>query len=226
MKVKHKVIHYVRIGSVHLSRYTDMNIPPDLLRDYGAVVKNYHRHDDIFRERQVAFYYFQILTGLVKMVNHGEEHDFIQGVFTDGESFGEPPMIGEFPYPASAIAISDTQLLALPRKHFIELLRGHFDIHLHFTMHMCQRVQQKSEILKALNLGQPEERILAAIDLLKSKLSRDQYGQDNHFVVPVTRQELGDMTGLRVETVIRKVGLLEEQGKLQIAERKILRAYD
>ncbi len=203
-----------------------MNIPSDLLRNYGAVVKNYHRHDDIFREKQVAFYYFQILTGLVKMLNHGEEHDFIQGIFTDGESFGEPPMIGEFPYPASAVAISDTQLLALPRKHFIELLRDHFDTHLRFTIHMCQRVQQKSEILKALHLGQPEERILAAIDLLKSKLSRDQYGQDNHFVVPVTRQELGDMTGLRVETVIRKVGLLEEQGKLHIAERKILRAYD
>lgn len=203
-----------------------MNIPPDLLREYGAVVKNYHRHDDIFRERQVAFYYFQIVNGLVKMVNHGEEHDFIQGIFADGESFGEPPMIGEFPYPASAIAISDTLLLAVPRKHFIELLRDHFDMHLRFTVHMCQRVQQKSEALKTLHLGQPEVRILAAIDLLKDKLSRELYGQDNHFVVPVTRQELGDMTGLRVETVIRKVMLLEEQGKLHIADRKILRPYD
>ena len=70
------------------------------------------------------------------------------------------------------------------------------------------------------------ERILAAIDLLKSKLSRERYGQDNHFVVPVTRQEIADMTGLRVETVIRKVGLLEEQGKLYISDRKILRAYE
>ena len=203
-----------------------MNIPTDLLRNFGAVVKNYRRHDDIFRERQAAFYYFQILTGLVKMVNYGEDHDFIQGIFTEGESFGEPPMIGEFPYPASAIAITDTQLLALPRKHFLELLRDHFDIHLRFTLHMCHRVQQKSEIQKALNMGQPEERILAAIDLLKSKLPRELYGQDDHFVVPVTRQEIADMTGLRVETVIRKVGLLEEQGKLHISERKILRAYD
>jgi CRP-like cAMP-binding protein len=72
----------------------------------------------------------------------------------------------------------------------------------------------KIRILKAINLGQPEERILAVIDLLKSKLSRAQYGRDAHFVVPVTRQEIADMTGLRVETVIRKVGLLEEQGKL------------
>lgn len=203
-----------------------MNIPTDLLRNFGAVVKNYRRHDDIFRERQMAFYFFQIVNGLVKIVNHGEDHDFIQGIFTDGESFGEPPMIGEFPYPATAIAITDTQLLALPRKHFIELLRENFDIHLRFTMHMCHRVQEKSEILKTLNLGQPEERILAVIDLLKCKLPRALYGQDDHFVVPVTRQEIADMTGLRVETVIRKVGLLEEQGKLHVSDRKILRAYD
>lgn len=203
-----------------------MNIPADLLRDYGAVLKNYRRRDEIFRERQVAFYYFQIETGLVKMVNHGEEHDLIQGIFTEGESFGEPPMLGEFPYPASACAITDTKLLALPRKHFVELLRANFDIHLKFTMHICQRVQYKSELLKALNLSQSEERILAVIDLLKGKLSRDTYGQDGHFLVPVTRQEIADMTGLRVETVIRKVGLLEEQGKLIVSDRKILRAYE
>jgi CRP-like cAMP-binding protein len=203
-----------------------MNIPPDLLREYGAVVKNYRRRDEIFREKQVAFYYFQIVTGLVKMINHGEEHDFIQGIFTEGESFGEPPMIAGFPYPASACTITDTQLLALPRKHFLELLRANFEVHLDFTARMCRRVQHKSEVLKALNLGLPEERILAIIDLLKAKLSREQYGQEDYFLVPVTRQEIADMTGLRVETVIRKVGLLEEQGKLIVSERKILRAYE
>jgi len=202
-----------------------MNIPADLLREYGAALKNYHRRDDIFHERQMAFYYFQIETGLVKMVNHGEEHDLIQGIFTEGESFGEPPMLGEFPYPASACAIMDTQVLALPRKHFVELLRANFEIHLKFTTHICQRVLYKSELLKTLNLSQPEERILAVIDLLKGKLPREKYGQDGNFLVPVTRQEIADMTGLRVETVIRKVGLLEEQGKLIVADRKILRAY-
>lgn len=203
-----------------------MNIAADLLRDYGAVVKNYSRHDDIFREGQMAFYYFQIVSGLVKMVSHGDEQDFIQGIFAEGESFGEPPMINESPYTVHALAVVDTQLIALPRKHFIELLRDHFDIHLQFSMHMCRRVQYKAEILKAINLGQAEERILAVIDLLKTKLPRQHYGRDEHFVVPFTRQEIADMTGLRVETVIRKVGLLEVQGKLHVTGRKILRLYD
>ena len=202
-----------------------MNISSELLRGYGAVVKEFSRHDEIFREGRVAFYYFQIESGLVKMVNRGEEHDFIQGIFTEGDSFGEPAMIGEFPYPASAVAIVDTRLLALPRKHFVELLRDHFDLHLRFSIHMCQRVLTKTEALKIINMGQPEERIMAVIEFLKSKLPREKYGCDGHFVVPVTRQEIADMAGLRVETVIRKVSLLEEQGKLRISDRKIMLEY-
>ena len=202
-----------------------MNISPDLLRDYGAVIKDFCRHDEIFHEGRVAFYYFQIDTGLVKMLNRGEDHDYIQGIFTEGDSFGEPAMIGEFPYPASAVAIADTRLLALPRKHFIELLRDHFDLHLRFSIHMCQRILSKTEALKTINMGQPEERIMAVIDLLKSKLPREKYSHNGHFVVPVTRQEIADMAGLRVETVIRKVSLLEEQGKLRISDRKILLEY-
>ncbi|MBK7936006.1 MAG: Crp/Fnr family transcriptional regulator [Lewinellaceae bacterium] len=202
-----------------------MDISSELLCGYGAVVKEFRRHDEIFREGRVAFYYFQIESGLVKMVNRGEEHDFIQGIFTEGDSFGEPAMIGEFPYPASAITIVDTRLLALPRKHFVELLRDHFDLHLRFSIHMCQRVLIKTEALKIINMGQPEERIMAVIELLKSKLPREKYGCDGHFVVPVTRQEIADMAGLRVETVIRKVSVLEEQGKLRICDRKILLKY-
>lgn len=202
-----------------------MNIPTDCLREYGAVKKFFHRREDIFREKQVAYYYFQIESGLVKMINRGAEHDFIQGIFSEGESFGEPPMIGEFPYPAAATAILDTELLALPRAGFIALLQENFDIHLQFTIHMCQRIQYKAKILKTVNLGRPEERILAIIDLLQSKLPPAQHEQDGQFVVPITRQEIADMVGLRVETVIRKVGLLEQQGHLQVLDRKILRPY-
>jgi CRP/FNR family transcriptional regulator, cyclic AMP receptor protein len=44
-------------------------------------------------------------------------------------------------------------------------------------------------------------------------------------VLPLTRQDLADLTGLRVETVIRKVGQLEEQGHLFVSDRKIFRPY-
>lgn len=202
-----------------------MRIQSDLLFNYGAVLKKYRRQDIIFQEGNLAFYYFQIEEGLVKMVNAGNEHDFIQGIFTEGDSFGEPPLLCGRNYPAAAIAITDVSLLALPQKHFIEMLRHNFEVHLEITKRLCERIIYKSSLLKQLSLEDPGARILAVIDILKAKLSREKYGQGEYFVVPITRQDIADLTGLRVETVIRKVGQLEEQGRLFISERKIHRPY-
>jgi CRP-like cAMP-binding protein len=44
---------------------------------------------------------------------------------------------------------------------------------------------------------------------------------DHQYTVPFTRQQLADMSGLRVETVIRTVKKMEEDGKLRIVGRKI-----
>jgi CRP-like cAMP-binding protein len=40
--------------------------------------------------------------------------------------------------------------------------------------------------------------------------------------VELTRQEIADMTGLRVETVIRTMKAMEEKGMLKIENRKVL----
>jgi CRP-like cAMP-binding protein len=201
-------------------------INTDFLIDYGAIRKKFGKNQVIFQEGQSPFYYFQIVEGMVKMVNMGEEHDYIQGIFTEGESFGEPPLLCDINYPAAAIAITDVLLLALPQKHFLSLLRNNFEVHLELTRHMCRRIAYKAVLLQKLNLEDPEGRLLAVIDLLKQKLPREKHEQHGHFVLPLTRQDLADLTGLRVETVIRKVGQLEEKGQLIISERKILRAYD
>ena len=40
-------------------------------------------------------------------------------------------------------------------------------------------------------------------------------------IIPFTRQQLADMTGLRVETVIRAVKKMEKEGKLSLEGHKI-----
>ncbi|MGI9159231.1 MAG: Crp/Fnr family transcriptional regulator [Saprospiraceae bacterium] len=195
-------------------------IHSDLLLDYGAIRKKFAKHQVIFQEGQPAFYFFQIEEGMVKMVNFGDTRDYVQGIFIAGESFGEPPLFWDMPYPAAAIAVTDVSLLALPQKHFMSLLRNHFDAHLELTRVMCHRLAYKSLLLQKINLEDPEGRLLAVIDLLKQKLPREKYEQNGYFTLPLTRQDLADLTGLRVETVIRKIGQLEEKGEITIHERK------
>jgi CRP-like cAMP-binding protein len=41
------------------------------------------------------------------------------------------------------------------------------------------------------------------------------------YLINFTRQQIGDLTGLRVETVIRTIKNLEKKGALKIINRKV-----
>jgi CRP-like cAMP-binding protein len=62
-------------------------------------------------------------------------------------------------------------------------------------------------------------RLITLIDYLK----KEEPGTERFYRVPYTRKELAEMTGLRVETVIRNIKALEKLGFLTIKNRKVYR---
>jgi CRP-like cAMP-binding protein len=147
-----------------------------------------------------------------------EGQEFIQGIFNAGESFGEPALIGKFPYPGNVVAIENTQVWRLPADYFFQMLKENFDLHLKMDQVLCQRLRYKSMVLSEISSHEPEHRILS---LLRHYKSKNTPSSDGNVVIPYTRQQLADMTGLRVETVIRAVKKMEKEKKLILADHKI-----
>lgn len=194
-------------------------IPENLLLDYNATIEKFDATEVILHEKKRANYYFQIKMGEVKMYNLNEQgKEFVQGIFYNGESFGEPPLFGDFKYPASAAAVKQTELFKLSKANLFELLTHNPEINLKFTKAMAKRLYYKATILKEISVHTPEHRILALIDLLKKK-----YGSEAPFQVELTRQQIADLTGLRVETVIRAIKQLEQDGELNLIKHKVFR---
>ena len=194
-------------------------IPVEILQEYGAIRLHLKKDEVLFIQDHEAYNYFQIEFGSIKMVNYNEDGtEFIQGVFKDGQSFGEPPLFGDFDYPASAVAVEKTSFWKLRKDHFFDLLRDHFEIHLKFSKTLSTRLCYKSIILNELASHNPEHRIITLLNYHKK--THDKEGEQ--IQVPFTRQEIANMTGLRVETVIRTIKNLEEQEKLKIVDRKII----
>lgn len=194
-------------------------IPENLLLNYGATIENVDANEVILSEKKRADFYFQIKTGEVKMFNLNENgKEFVQGIFYDGESFGEPPLFADFKYPASASAIKATELYKLSKSKLFELLTNNPEINLKFTKALAKRLYYKATILKEISVHPPEHRILALIDFLKRK-----YGSETLFQVELTRQQIADLTGLRVETVIRAIKQLELDGEIKLIKHKVYR---
>ncbi|MCK5705877.1 MAG: Crp/Fnr family transcriptional regulator [Cyclobacteriaceae bacterium] len=196
-----------------------MIIPKDLLAERKAHFFEVQKDEYIFLEDESASFYFQVMSGTVKMSSYSENgQEFIQGIFKAGQSFGEPPLFGDFSYPNNAIATEKSEIARLPKDVFFELLKENFDIQWKFNALLSNRLRYKSILLKEISSYYPDHVIMTLLKYL-----RDNSGEKDkpQFYVPFTRQQLADMTGLRVETVIRTVKKLHKEGKLEIRQHKI-----
>ncbi|MBX2963883.1 MAG: Crp/Fnr family transcriptional regulator [Cyclobacteriaceae bacterium] len=196
-------------------------IPDKILTQYHARLVRLRKDQVLFEEGSNATDYFQVAEGEVRMyiLNH-EGQEFTQGIFHAGESFGEPPLFGNFAYPSTAVALTPGSVWRLPKVEFFELLKNNFDIHLKLNHVLCNRLQYKSMILTEISSHTPEHRLTTILKYLKSKIAPES--ETEKMIIPYTRQQLADMTSLRVETVIRTIKRMEKEGKVELEGHKIL----
>ncbi|HEY0750701.1 MAG TPA: Crp/Fnr family transcriptional regulator [Chitinophagaceae bacterium] len=193
-------------------------VPEDVLLSWGAAYKKVKKGDVIFMEGSDACFYYQLVSGSVRWVNINEDgREFIQIMIEEGESFGELPLFDNLPYAATAIADNDCILLRLCKTHFLQMLRSNYDIHFNFTRLMVERLRFKFLTLREIAYNNPEQRISNLLHYYK----KNQGISDKLVKLRYTRQQIADMTGLRVETVIRTIRNLHEKGSLVIKRGKV-----
>jgi len=193
-----------------------------LLEKYGAIIKTYKNGDSIFEEGKQPTHYYQIISGEVKMNNYNDEgKEFIQGIFYKNQCFGEPPLFIDQVYPANAVAVADSELIIITKDKFFELLKTNSDISLAIIKNLSQRLYYKSVMAAEISSQDPEHRVLRLIDYSIAQLNFKK--EEAGFLINLTRQQIGDLTGLRVETVIRAIKSLEKKGDLKIINRKVYR---
>ena len=147
-----------------------------------------------------------------------EGKEFIQTMVDPGECFGELPLFDDQPYAATAIADSNAMILRLHKSSFLQLIKERTDIHFNFSKLLAQRVRFKFLILKELAYHDPEHRISSLLNHFK---------ETQHNICPkcnqlqLTRQQIADMTGLRVETVIRAMRNMHDKGEVIIKKGKV-----
>ena len=202
-----------------LAKPKSMMIDIDLLLAMGAAYKKLPKGATIFSENTTCCFYHQLVTGRVKWVNINEDgKEFIQNMISPGESFGELPLFDDKPYAASAIADEDSVVIRFHKPAFIQLLKENQDIHFKFSRLLAERIRYKIMALQSISNQNPEIRIEALLNYLK-KENKDIC--PNCHQLKLTRLQIANMTGLRVETVIRSMRHMHAKGNLLIEKGKV-----
>ena len=194
-------------------------IDSSVLLSYGASYKKVNTGEVIFHEGQEAHFYYQLESGRVKWLSVDDDgREFIHAIIEPGESFGELPLFDNESYAATAIADKDCVIYRLHETSFHRLLKDNPPILFDFTKLMAQRLRFKFLLSKEVADHDPENTIVSLFNLFK---------KEKHHIcndcsqVQLTRQQIADMTGLRVETVIRTIRHLHEKGTLKVNKRKV-----
>ncbi len=196
-----------------------MMIDINVLLAWGATFKKVSAEEIIFKEGSQSNFYYQLVSGKVRWVNINDEgKEFIQAMIEPGECFGELPLFDGEPFAATAVADEDSVIIRLHVATFHQIIKEHSEIHTAFTKLLTQRLRFKFLMAKESANNNPEYRISGLIGYLKEK---ENNICENKWQVKLTRQQIADMTGLRVETVIRTIRNLHDKGHLYINKGKV-----
>lgn len=191
-------------------------VGPDDRQRLSAVAhtKGYSRGDIVFREGDPSDAFYTVMSGRVKVFKvlpSGKE--VILEIFGAGDPLGAIAAYEGRPFPASALALEETSCLILPRGAFFALLEQHPSLVRGLLSGMTQRLVELTNRLAELSGGRIEARLARLFLKLADNAGRAERG-GTFIAMPLSRQELADLTGTTIETCIRIMSRWGKQGVL------------
>jgi len=162
-------------------------------------------------------YVYFVRSGEVRMVTVNDDgKEFIQGVFRAKQYFGEPALLLQRPYLAYTIVSEDAELTLVDHDGFHKFLEEDRGFSMNLIKTLSSRLFYKSMMLEELGNEQAEHRLTTLIDYLFQDMEKGE-------VLQITRQELADRSGLRVETAIRTIRKMAASGAIKLIRGKIVK---
>jgi len=170
-----------------------------------------------------------ITSGTAKVVMTGAAgREVTLEMLRPGDLIAETALLDGSPTTASVVALTDVQLLALPRHEVVQLLGRYPQLTLSLLSEMANRMRRAEETIFALALQDIEERVCRML----VRLARDERSPDHQgglLMRRPTQQELANMVGATRESVSRcltalaRKGLAVCQGRSMLLTSRLLR---
>ncbi|MBX2939451.1 MAG: Crp/Fnr family transcriptional regulator [Ferruginibacter sp.] len=194
-------------------------IDQDLLFQWGAITKKVVAEEKVVEEDHPSYYYYQLLEGRLRAVNINEQgKEYLQYIVNPGETFAEIPLVIPTPFQITVVADIPSEIIKLPRDRFDTLLANHPHLQTELSKVLANRLRLKYIITKELCNHNPQHSILSLLEYLQKEGKHICKACNK---VELTRQQIADMLGLRVETVIRAIRDLYDRELLVIQNGKV-----
>lgn len=150
-----------------------------------------------------------------------EGHEVILRYVGVGEMTGATAVFGDTAYPASAESVEAAVVLGWDNETTIELIEHYPRLGLNILRLLSVRLQELQDRLREMSTERVERRVARALLRLVSQLGRK--AETGVLIdLPLSRQDLANMTGTTLYTVSRILSRWEEAGIIEAGREKVL----
>lgn len=155
---------------------------------------------------------YVVAAGKVKLIRHTlSGQDVVLDILTPGEFFGSVSALGDDEHADTAQAQTTCCVLGITAEDFQAILERYPSVALRVLDAVAARLKAAHESVRQLSAHPVEQRIAATLLKLAEKLGEEQ--QAGWLIqVPLSRQDLAEMTGTTPETASRVMSQLRKAG--------------
>lgn len=185
-----------------------------------ATRRKVKRGATLFRSGEPFASLFAIRTGFFKTCITAEDgRDQVTGFQMAGEIIGLDGIVNER-HTCDAVALEDAEVCVMPFDRVGELSRevGALQHHLHRIM--SREIVREHGVMLLLGTMRAEERLAAFLLNLVQRLQARGFSS-SELVLRMTRQEIGNYLGLKLETVSRTFTRFANEGLIDVRHRHV-----
>jgi len=175
----------------------------------------------LFHQDDPATLCYILLTGTVRLSQVTVEgHQIIVHHVTPGEGFGVIVVLSQIPYPVSAEAVEDVTVLAWNEETMISQMYRYPQLAINGMEMLAQHFVQVQERFRELATERVERRVAHALLRLVRQVGR-RTESGILIDLPLSRQDLAEMTGTTLFTTSRILSQWERQGWISTGREEI-----
>lgn len=190
------------------------------LEDLTRVKRPYRRGDYLYRSGAPLQSLYAIRTGFFKtLVLHEDGREQVTGFQMAGEIIGMDAISSDS-HTCSAVALEDSEVCELPFGKLEELGRQLPALQRHVHKIMSREIVRDHGIMLLLGSMRAEERLAVFLLNLSQRFAARGYSP-SAFQLRMTRQEIGNYLGMKLETVSRTLSQLQEAGLISVRNKAV-----
>ena len=200
------------------------NLSDDELKELDPYLmkETIKKKEEIFTEGDQPEWFYIVSKGKVKITKLSQEgKEIILEIISPTDIFGGVAVLRNFPYPANAVAMEDSEILKISRKNLMRLVDRFPNLMYCIALQLGDRMKSSYDSLKNIALERVEARIAALLLKLAKKIG-EETKEGLVIDMRLTKQDVADMVGTTVETSIRTFSKFKKQGLLSDANGKII----